>query len=104
MISSGIHYIVQTFQARRNHLVCCETMACGPMAPNSFPDLLENTWPGMPQWSTTALHHTCRRQQSQQVLKLSRLRFVSLKNMHLGWVAGNPCVCPHCLRKSWACK
>src|SRR6218665_281664 len=27
-------------------------MASGPMVPHSFPGLLEDTWPGMPQWST----------------------------------------------------
>src|SRR6218665_1371241 len=90
MLSSGDHDRVQMFQARRNHLACCETMASGPMVPHSFPGLLENTWPGMPQWSTRLLHHTCRREQSQQVLQLSRLRFVSLKNMHC-------CLQPMCL-------
>src|SRR6218665_2897297 len=51
-------------------------MASGPMVPHSFPGLLEDTWPGMPQWSTLVLHHTCRRQQSRQVLQLSRLSTV----------------------------
>src|SRR6218665_2703727 len=37
-------------------------MASRPMGPHSFPGLLEDTWPGMPQWSTLVLHHTCRRQ------------------------------------------
>src|SRR6218665_1107103 len=100
MISSGIHYRVQMFQARRNHLVCCEPMARGPMVPYSFPGLLENTWPGMLQWSTLVLHHTCHRQQSQQVLQRSRLQFASLKNMHC-------CLQPMCLSplppKLWAC-
>src|SRR6218665_1450764 len=44
-------------------------MASGPMVPHSFPGLLEDTWPGMPQWSTLVLHHTCRRQQSRQVVR-----------------------------------
>src|SRR6218665_887799 len=34
-------------------------MASSPMVPHSFPGLLEDTWPGMPQWSTLVLHHTC---------------------------------------------
>src|SRR6218665_2528578 len=72
MISFGVHSRVQMFQARRNHLVFCERMATGPMVPHSFPGLLEDTWPGMPQWFTLVLHHTCPRQQSQQVLQLSR--------------------------------
>src|SRR6218665_3475169 len=33
-------------------------MASGPIVPHSFPGLLEDTWPGMPQWSTLVLHHT----------------------------------------------
>ena len=33
-------------------------MASGPMVPHSFPGLLEDTWPGIPQWSTLVLHHT----------------------------------------------
>src|SRR6218665_1233564 len=78
MISFGVHCKVQMFQARRNHLVFCELMASGPMVPHSFPGLLEDTWPGMPQWSTLVLHHTCRRQQSWQVLQLSRLLFARL--------------------------
>src|SRR6218665_3021759 len=53
-------------------------MASGPMVPHSFPGLLEDTWPGMPQWSTLVLHHTCHRQQSRQVLQLSRLLFARL--------------------------
>src|SRR6218665_3733951 len=57
-------------------------MASGPMVPRSFPGLLEDTWPGMPQWSTLVLHRTCRRQQSRQVLQLSRLLFTRLPNMH----------------------
>src|SRR6218665_2698255 len=44
-------------------------MASGLMVPHSFPGLLEDTWPGIPQWSTLVLHHTCRRQQSWQVLQ-----------------------------------
>ena len=71
MISFGVHCRVQMFQAWRNHLVFCELMASGPMVPHSFSGLLEDTWPGMPQWSTLVLHHTCRRQQSRQVLQLS---------------------------------
>src|SRR6218665_2410008 len=47
-------------------------MASRPMVPHSFPGLLEDTWPGMPQWSTLVLHHTCRRQQSRKALQLSR--------------------------------
>src|SRR6218665_3309532 len=46
-------------------------MASGPMVPHSFSGLLEDTWPGMPQWSTLVLHHACRRLQSRQVLQLS---------------------------------
>src|SRR6218665_661453 len=65
-------------------------MASGPMVPHSFPGLLEDTWPGMPQWSTLALHHTCHRQQSRQVLQLSRLLFARLPNMHC-------CLQPMCL-------
>src|SRR6218665_3079369 len=65
-------------------------MASGPMVPHSFPGLLEDTWPGMPQWFTLVLHHTCRRQQSQQVLQLSRLLFTRLPNMHC-------CLQPMCL-------
>src|SRR6218665_711956 len=65
-------------------------MASGPMVPHSFPGLLEDTWPGMPQWSTLVLHHTCRRQQSRQVLQLSRLLFTRLPNMHC-------CLQPMCL-------
>src|SRR6218665_1973799 len=59
-------------------------MASGLMVPHSFPGLLEDTWPGIPQWSTLVLHHTCtcRRQQSRQVLQLSRLLFARLPNMH----------------------
>src|SRR6218665_1794175 len=57
-------------------------MANGLMVPHSFPGLLENTWPGISQWSTLVLHHTCRRQQSRQVLQLSRLLFARLPNMH----------------------
>src|SRR6218665_2102978 len=88
MISFGIHSRVQMFQARRNHLVFCEPMASGPIVPHSF--MLEDTWPGMPQWSTLVLHHTCRRQQSRQVLPLSRLLFARLPNMHF-------CLQPLCL-------
>ena len=55
-------------------------MASGPMVPHSFPGLLKDIWPGMPQWSTLVLHHTCRRQQSRQVLQLSRLLFTRLPN------------------------
>src|SRR6218665_118365 len=33
-------------------------MASGLMVPHSFPGLLEDTWPGIPQWSTLVLHHT----------------------------------------------
>src|SRR6218665_946996 len=69
MISFGVHCRVQIFQALRNHLVFCEPMASGSMVPHSFPGLLEDIWPGMPQWSTLVLHHTCRRQQSRQVLQ-----------------------------------
>src|SRR6218665_604660 len=58
--------------------------------PDSFPGLLEDTRPGMPQWSTLVLHHTCRRQQSRQVLQLSRLLFARLPNMHC-------CLQPMCL-------
>src|SRR6218665_3397073 len=65
-------------------------MASGPMVPHSFPGLLEDTWPGMPQWSTLVLHHTCRRQQSRQVLQLSRLPFARLPNTHC-------CLQPMCL-------
>src|SRR6218665_2365771 len=75
MISFGIYCRVQMFQASRNHLVFCESMASGLMVPHSFAGLLEDTWPGIPQWSTLVLHHTCRRQQSRQVLQLSRLLF-----------------------------
>src|SRR6218665_2653368 len=82
MISFGIYCRVQMFQALRNHLVFCESMASGLMVPHSFPGLLEDTWPGIPQWSTLVLHHTCRRQQSRQVLQLSRLLFARLPNMH----------------------
>src|SRR6218665_1400037 len=57
-------------------------MASGLMVPHSFPGLLEDTWPGIPQWSTLVLHHTCRRQLSRQVLQLSRLLFARLPNMH----------------------
>src|SRR6218665_3286292 len=42
----------------------------------------------MPQWSTLVLHHICRRQQSRQVLQLSRLLFTRLPNMHC-------CLQPH---------
>src|SRR6218665_2891147 len=90
MISFCVHCRVQMFQALRNHLVVCESMASGPMVPHSFPGLLEATWPGMPQWSTLVLHHTCRRQQSRQVLQLSRLLFARLPNMHC-------CLQPMCL-------
>src|SRR6218665_2086222 len=65
-------------------------MASGPMVPHSFPGLLEDTWPGMPQWSTLVLHHTCRIQQSRQVLQLSRLPFARLPNTHR-------CLQPMCL-------
>src|SRR6218665_2249011 len=65
-------------------------MASGPMVPHSFPGMLEDTWPGMPQWSTLVLHHTCRRQQSRQVLQLSRLLFARLPNTHC-------CLQPMCL-------
>src|SRR6218665_2378324 len=84
MISFSVHCRVQMFQARRNHLVFCEPMASGPMVPHSSPGLLEDTWSRMPQWSTLVLHHTCtcRRQQSLQVLQLSRLPFARLPNMH----------------------
>src|SRR6218665_3446935 len=82
MISFGVHCRVQMFQACRNHLVFCESMASRLMVPHSFPGLLEDTWPGIPQWSTLVLHHTCRRQQSRQVLQLSRLLFARLPNMH----------------------
>src|SRR6218665_99552 len=82
MISFGIYCRVQMFQASRNHLVFCESMASGLMVLHSFPGLLEDKWPGMPQWFTLVLHHTCRRQQSQQVLQLSRLLFARLPNMH----------------------
>src|SRR6218665_1881893 len=67
-------------------------MASGPMVPHSFPGLLEDTWPGMPKWSTLVLHHTCRRQQSRQVLQLSRLLFTRLPNMHC-------CLQPMCLSR-----
>src|SRR6218665_1791423 len=90
MISFGVHCRMQMFQARTNHLVFCEPMASGPMVPHSFPGLLEDTWPGMPQWCTLVLHHTCRRQQSRQVLQLSRLLFARLPNMHC-------CLQPMCL-------
>src|SRR6218665_3100813 len=33
-------------------------MASSPMVPHSFPGLLEDTWPGMPQWSTLVLSQT----------------------------------------------
>src|SRR6218665_2056120 len=65
-------------------------MASRPMVPHSFPGLPEDTWPGMPQWSTLVLHHTCRRQQSRQVLQLSRLLFARLPNMYC-------CLQPMCL-------
>src|SRR6218665_3615436 len=65
-------------------------MASGPMVPHSFPGLLEDSWPGMPQWSTLVLHHTCLRQQSRQVLQLSTLLFTRLPNMHC-------CLQPMCL-------
>src|SRR6218665_1606957 len=42
------------------------------------------------QWSTLVLHHTCRRQQSRQVLQLSKLLFARLPNMHC-------CLQPMCL-------
>src|SRR6218665_651629 len=90
MISFGVHCRVQMFQARRNHLVFCEPMASGPMVPHSSPGLLEDTWPGRPRWSTLVLHHTCRRQQSRQVLQLSRLMFARLPNVHC-------CLQPMCL-------
>src|SRR6218665_2307491 len=90
MISFGIYCRVQMFQAGRNHLVFCELMASGPMVPHSFSGLLEDTWPGMPQWSTLVLHHTCRRQQSRQVLQLSRLLSTRPPNMHC-------CLQPMCL-------
>src|SRR6218665_1763624 len=57
-------------------------MASGLMVPHSFPGLLEDTRPGIPQWSTLVLHHTCRRQQSRQVLQLSRLLFARLPNKY----------------------
>src|SRR6218665_98438 len=67
-------------------------MASGSIVPHSFPGLLEDTWPGMPQWSKLVLHHTCtcRRQQSRLVLQLSRLLFAKLPNMHC-------CLQPMCL-------
>src|SRR6218665_1347799 len=65
-------------------------MASGLMVLHSFPGLLEDTWPGIPQWSTLVLHHTCRRQQSRQVLQLGRLLFAKLPNMH-------SCLQPMCL-------
>src|SRR6218665_2889559 len=55
-------------------------MASRAMVPHSFPGLLEDTSPGMPQWSTLVLQ--CRRQQSREGLQLSRLLFARLPNMH----------------------
>src|SRR6218665_3685888 len=66
-------------------------MASRPMVPHSLPGLLEDTWPGMPQWSTLVPHHTCRRQQSRQVLQLSRLLFARVPNTHC-------CLQPMCLK------
>ena len=97
MISFGVHCRVQMFQAWRNHLVFCELMASGPMVPHSFPGLLEDTWPGP---------HLC----CIKLVADSNLgRFCSWpgccsQDCQICIVAYNPCVCPHCLRNSWACK